>query len=253
MMTSVRTKNLTGFDLRPGRVIGGKYVVDRLLGSGWEGEVYAVIERRTGVPRAAKLFYPKRNRKDAAADFYARKLERLRDCDLLIRYHASETVRLRGEPLTVLISEYVDGTLLEKFQNEQPGRRLTPFEALHMLHTLARGLEQIHARRDYHGDLHLGNILVKRRGIHFEVKLVDLYDLGRPSATNIRDDVVDLVHVFHEILGGRKWYAKQSPEIKWICGGLKRSLITRRFPTARHLREHLDSFTWSGGARTGGR
>lgn len=235
------------FNLAKGRVIGGKYVVDRFLGSGWEGEVYAITERRTGAPRAAKIFFPTRNRKDSAVNFYARKLERLRDCDLVIGYHHSETLRLRGESFTALISEYVDGMLLENYVLSRPGRRLDLFEALHLLYTLARGLEQIHATRDYHGDLHASNILVKRRGVHFDMKLVDLFDLGRPTSANIKDDVVDLIHVFHESLGGRRWYAKLPPEMKWICAGLKRTLIQQRFPTARHLRDHLDHFVWSSG------
>ena len=46
------------FNLKPGRVIAGKYLVERRLGGGWEGEVYKVIEQRTGAHRAAKLFKP---------------------------------------------------------------------------------------------------------------------------------------------------------------------------------------------------
>ena len=42
------------FDFASGRRIAGKYEIDRLLGSGWEGEVYAIIERSTGIRRAAK-------------------------------------------------------------------------------------------------------------------------------------------------------------------------------------------------------
>jgi hypothetical protein len=37
-------------------VLAGKYVVEGLLGSGWEGEVYRVTERSTGIKRAMKLF-----------------------------------------------------------------------------------------------------------------------------------------------------------------------------------------------------
>ena len=51
---------LDSFDLQPGRVIGGKYVVDGMLGAGWEGEVYRVVETRTKIHRAAKLFFPRR-------------------------------------------------------------------------------------------------------------------------------------------------------------------------------------------------
>ena len=46
------------FDLREGQTLGRNYYVVELLGIGWEGEVYKVEERRTGIVRAAKLFLP---------------------------------------------------------------------------------------------------------------------------------------------------------------------------------------------------
>ena len=71
-------EKIEAFELQPGRVLTGKYVVEGLLGSGWEGEVYRVTERSTGIKRAMKLFFPKRNLKDKAVRFYATKLHRLR-------------------------------------------------------------------------------------------------------------------------------------------------------------------------------
>ena len=119
------------------------------------------------------------------------------------------------------------------------------FEALHVLYALVRGLEQIHAKREYHGDLHDKNVLVQRVGVRFSLKLVDLYDLGRPTAANIAEDVIDAVRLLYEMLGGQRWYARQRPELKHIICGLKRTTIAKRFPNARALREHLDSFDWA--------
>jgi tRNA A-37 threonylcarbamoyl transferase component Bud32 len=233
------------FELQPGRLIGGKYEVESLLGAGWEGEVYKVVERRTRAARAAKLFFPKRNHADRAVLFYARKLEHLSDCPLVIKYHHSETLWWRGVRITALISEYFEGTLLEDAVATCRGKRFETYEALRLLHVLASGLERIHAKRDYHGDLHAGNIMVRRRGVHLDAKVVDLFNWGRPSAANTREDVANLVRVFYDVLGGQRTYARHPPEIRAICCGLKRTLIARRFPTARHLREHLDSFEWT--------
>ena len=235
---------IDSFDLRPGRVIGGKYIVEVKLGSGWEGEVYKVTESRTGARRAAKLFFPQRNKGDRAVTYYARKLERLRKCPIVIQYHHSEVVRQCGIPVTCLISEYVEGELLARFVKRQPGRRLHAFEAMHLTCALARGLEEIHKVREYHGDLHDTNVLVSRQGILFDIKLVDFYHWGPPKASHIRDDVVDLVRLLYDAVGGRKRYATQPPEIRAICLGLRRDLIGRKFPTARHLREHLEAFVW---------
>lgn len=232
------------FSIHPGRVLAGGYTVDRFLGSGWEGEVYLVTERLTGAHRAAKLFYPERNQRNRAATHYARKLEHLRDCAIIIQYHHSETVRLSSQPVTMLLSEFVEGTLLDEHLASYPGKRMPPFEALHMLRTLAGGLAQVHEQREYHGDLHAGNILVRRRGIHFDAKLIDLHDDGRATAAHIREDVCQMIRVFYDLVGGQKHYAKQPTVVKSVCCGLKRSLIARRFPTAWHLCRHLDAVEW---------
>ena len=244
MMATV-LKRIESFDLHPGRVIGGKYVVDGRLGGGWEGEVYKVLERKTGAWRAAKLFFPQRNVGDRAVTFYAKKLERLRKCSIVIQYHHSEAIRYRGVPITCLISEYVEGELLSNFVARQPGKRLHPFEALHLTYALVRGLEAIHAVREYHGDLHDTNVLVSRVGILFDVRVVDFYHWGAPTAAHRFDDVADLIRLLYDAVGGRRRYASQPTVIKSICRGLRKDLIRRSFPTARHLREHLESFSWA--------
>jgi hypothetical protein len=242
-----RKQGIESFNLLPGRIIAGKYEVVSPLGSGWEGEVYRVRERNTGVERAAKVFFPQRNKHNRATKFYARKLHRLRHCTILIQYHTQERINLYGEPATVMISEYVEGELLSGFVARQPGKRLTPFEGLHLLHALASGVEQIHRAREYHGDLHDDNVIIKRRGLSFVVKLVDMYNWGPPDADNIRDDVCNLIRVFYDVLGGAHRYAKMPPEIKGICCGLKRSLIIRKFRTAGHLRQYLQNMPWHEG------
>ncbi len=237
--------SIESFSLRPGHRIGGKYIVDIKLGSGWEGEVYKVVEYRTGINRAAKLFYPKRNIRDRAVRFYAKKLDRLRRCPIVIQYHHSESMLYRGVPITCLISDFVDGELLSDFVARQPRRRLHPFEALHLTYALAKGVEEIHKVREYHGDLHASNVLVKRQGILFDVKILDFFHWGAPTAAHFRDDVADLVRLLYDAVGGARWYASQPPEIKSVCRGLRRDLIRRAFPTARHLREHLETFSWT--------
>jgi serine/threonine protein kinase len=232
------------FNLSEGYVIAGKYEVLEKLGSGWEGEVYRVKEKTIGVERAAKVFYPRANGGKRAPKFYARKLHKLRHCPILIQYHTGETIELDGEKVSVLISEYVEGEILASFVRRQPGRRLPPFEGLHLLHELARGVEEIHRVREYHGDLHDDNIIVRRKGLSFNLKVVDMFDWGTPTAENIRDDVCDLIRIFYDCLGGQRTYWKQSPEIKYIVSGLKRSLITKKFRTAGHLRRHLENMEW---------
>jgi tRNA A-37 threonylcarbamoyl transferase component Bud32 len=239
-----RPSRIEAFNLRVGRYLAGKYEVEGLLGAGWEGEVYKVVERRTGITCAAKLFFPHRNERDRSVKMYARKLDRLRDCSLVIRYHSSEALWHRGQRVSCLISEFVEGELLSDLIESQPGGRLTPFEALHLIHALTAGLEQIHLAREYHGDIHPENVMVRRRGIAFDLKLVDFFHHSLPKADMFREDIVSVIHLLHTAVGGRDRYAKAPRVIKGICRGLRRDLIARKFPTAGHLRRHLESFPW---------
>jgi tRNA A-37 threonylcarbamoyl transferase component Bud32 len=232
------------FDFPPNTELANKYTIVERLGAGWEGEVYLIIERATGIERAAKFFYPHRNLRDRSIRFYARKLHKLRHCDIVIQYHTQEKIVLDRETITFMVSEYVQGELLADFLKRQPGRRLSPFQAIHLLHALAKGIECIHLNGEYHGDLHLENIILKKYGLNFELKLLDLYHWGKPDAQNIRADVVDLVRIFYDVLGGQKYYAKQCDEIKQICCGLKRTLINRKFRTAEQLKIHLQQMSW---------
>src|SRR2546421_5364117 len=174
-----QTRNVKRFDFPPGRKIAGKYEIERPLGSGWEGEVYAIIERTTGIRRAAKFYYPHRDPTGKAAIAYARKLDALRHCPILMQYHHQEIAYVRKKKVTVVISELVEGVKLSEFLHQQRNHALTTFEALHVLYTLAKGIAPIHARGEYHGDIHDDNIMIRRQGIGFEVKLLDFFDLGR--------------------------------------------------------------------------
>ncbi len=236
---------INSFGFEPGAVIAGKYKILERLGAGWEGEVYLIKETATGIERTAKFFYPQRNQRDSALKFYARKLHKLRRCQIVIQYHTQERTSFNGIPVSFLVSEYVHGELLSEFIARQSGKRLTPFQAVHLLHALAKGIGCIHQKGEYHGDLHPENIIVERYGLTFELKLLDMFHWGQPSASNIRNDVIDLVRIFYDALGGQKQYARQREEIKYICCGLKRSMITQKFRTAEQLRVHLELMSWS--------
>jgi len=237
-------KKITSFDLKPGFTIAGKYKVLSPLGSGWEGEVYKIVEIRTAIERAAKLFYPQRNPRERTSRRYAKKLHKLRHCQILIQYHTEETIRFRGQRLTVLISEFVEGPLLSEFLSARPGRRLGDFEALHLLYALVKGVEQIHQRGEYHGDLHSDNIIVSRHGLGFELKALDFYHWEQTKTENRQTDLCDVIKIFHESLGGAKHYSRQPQQVKYIISGLKRSIILRKFRTVTQLRKHLETLQW---------
>ena len=142
-----RSKDLLdAFDFEPGMQLVGKYEVLEKLGAGYEGEVYRIRERSTGVDRAGKFFYPHRNPHDRAVKYYARMLHKLRDCPILIQYVTHEKVMVGQTSVSFLVSEFAEGEVLHDFLAKQPGKRLTPFEALHLLHTLSKGKRDTRAK-----------------------------------------------------------------------------------------------------------
>ncbi|MCG8379042.1 MAG: protein kinase, partial [Proteobacteria bacterium] len=198
----------------------------------------------TGIERTAKFFFPERNIKDRALKFYARKLHKLRKCPIVIQYSTQDTITYRRTPISFLVSEFVEGELLTEYLNRQPGKRLHPFQAMHLLYALAKGIECIHSTNEYHGDLHMDNIIVQKVGLDYNLKLLDMFHWQEPRASNIRGDVMDLIRIFYDALGGKKYYAKQPPEIKAICCGLKHSLALKKFNSAGKLRQYLENMKW---------
>jgi tRNA A-37 threonylcarbamoyl transferase component Bud32 len=239
------SRKVARFDFPSGRTVAGKYVIERPLGSGWEGEVYVITEKLTGIRRAAKFYYPHRDPMGKSAIAYARKLDALRHCPILMQYHHQEIASVRRKKVTVVISELVEGEKLSEFLARQPRGRLSTFEALHVLYALARGIAPIHARGEYHGDIHDDNIMIRRQGINFDIKLLDFFDLGKPTRSKIHKDVLNLIEVFHIIVGGRDSYARQPKVVKDIIRGLKDSLILQRFQSAGDIQRHLENLVWT--------
>jgi hypothetical protein len=237
---------ISAFDFSPGRLIAGRYRIVRWLGAGLEGEVYLVQEAQTGIERAIKLFYPRWNPRGEAARRYATKLHRLRHCPIIIQYHGQGTVRFRGVEVCYVVSEYAPGQPLPRLLASQPGRRLQPLAACHLLYALASGLEAVHAAGEYHGDLHADNVIVTHFGLHFELKVLDFFPRQGRRQALMHDDVIDVIKIFHQSLGGAKHYARQPEAIKTICRGLKHSLIIERYPTMATLRRHLELLAWNG-------
>lgn len=236
---------IESFDFEPGRILAKKYQVVRKLGRGWEGEVYGVLELSSKVERAAKLFFPHRNVGGRSSTRYARKLHKLRDTRVVIQYHTEEQIRVRGHEVTLLISELVEGELLQTFLRRQPDRRLDPFRGLHLLYAIVQGLEAIHAHGEYHGDLHSKNVIIARSGLRFELKMLDMIAWDARIRECQQDDICDAIRILYDALGGTRTYARQPSEVKEICRGLKRSLILERFPRATHLRQWLEALEWS--------
>lgn len=245
MLRHMPPKKMDTFALQAGRKVGARYVVELRLGGGTEGEVYQIRELDTGIRRAAKIYFPHCDPKYKLTIRHARKLEALRYCPIVLQYHHSEIVTVRKTQVIAMISDLCEGQQLEGWVASHPEGKLPPYLALHVLYNLVRGLEAVHMMGEYHSDVHSQNILIRPKGVRFELKLVDFYDWGPPRKYKQKQDVKDTIRVFHECLGGKKHYAALPQEVKYICAGLKSELMVKRFPSMTALRMHIENFKWT--------
>lgn len=237
-------KSIKTFNFEQGRILNGKYKVLGKLGEGWEGQVYSIQEVSTGIIRAAKFFYPERNSKNKTIVGYAKKLNTLNDSNIVIKYITQEKMVYRGFDVSYLVSEYTDAYSLESYINSQPKCQLPLFEALHILYEIAKGVEHIHLKGEFHGDIHSGNILVRRTGLGFQVRLIDLFLWKGSKREFQKSDISDLVLVFGEMLGGPQKYKTMPDVAKKIICGRKSNLILKKFPRISSLKGYLENIEW---------
>jgi len=230
---------------KQGEVLANKYVIISHLGGGWEGEVFKIREKGTQIDKAAKFFFPKRNKLDKTATNYAQKLHKLRNCSILIKYHNFEKIIVNEHQLTMLISEFAEGQLLTTYLKKYRGNCLPYYQGLHLLYALVKGLESIHKLKEYHGDMHADNVIIERSGPEYKIKLLDLFNHGKCNKIKLQYDIISVIKIFYDSIGGSKKYAKQPPIVKQICCGLKKTLILKKYKTITHLRIFLESNDWS--------
>lgn len=249
-MTPKRRKPISsqfiyGFNFKKGDVISGRYKVVELIGKGTEGEVYKVTELFTHKERAAKFFFPQRNIRFETSIRYAKKLDKLKDCPLVMDYVMHDVIEFQEQKVGCLVSEYIHGELLSHFIKRQKQSKVGVFPATHLLYTMLLGIEAIHQNGEYHGDLHVDNIIIRRIGLEFDLKVFDFHHWGDSKKDNREEDVIKIIRIFYDMIGGAKMYSKLPKSIKSIICGLKRQMILSKFKSASELRVYLENMDWS--------
>jgi serine/threonine protein kinase len=235
------------FGFQPGRRVERYYVLGDFIGAGYEGEVYHLTEHKTGIERVIKFFYPHRHRDPRRSIRLARKLHRLRHCSVILQYHHHGELAWQGRKIPYMVSDLASGQMLHQLIQRQPRKRFHPFEALSLTYAIACGVAEMHDLGEYHGDIHEDNILVERRGVAFDIKLIDLYLHARWTANRLKMDVLDLAWLLYQLVGGPAGYSGSPKIIKEIVCGRRTQTICRKFATAGDLCRFVEQYPWPAG------
>lgn len=178
--------------LRPGTLLGGRYLLGRAIGQGGFGITYIGRDLTLDLRVAVKEFFPfgfASREADGSvavieqerADFVRTGAQRfLREARILARFSTeSGVVNVRdcfeANNTAYLVMEYLEGADLRKVLQE---RLFTPDEIFEKMTPLMDALEKIHAEGVIHRDISPDNIMLLPDGT---LKLMD-FGAARPSA-----------------------------------------------------------------------
>lgn len=171
-MSAGGTSSTPAARLPSGRVIGGRYAIERTLGDGVSGTVYAATRSADGVRVALKVIHP----------------HLLGDRQILGRFHREAAILkalqgehlvklldlIEGEGLLAIVLEYVDGRSLDGLLAERGPLSLD--EAIELMLQIASALDAAHAAGIVHRDLKPANVLVttpRSEHARLEARVVD--------------------------------------------------------------------------------
>lgn len=147
--------------MRAGDILGGKYVLEQLLGKGGMGVVWAAYDMQMQQKVAVKLILPQNE--DALTDELRKRLLReagacakLEHPNIIRVYDVGET----DEGDAYMVLELLEGQALGDVLKQK--RRLEPKLAARIAADVASGLAQAHAAKVVHRDLKPANIYLHR-------------------------------------------------------------------------------------------
>ncbi|RMH20386.1 MAG: serine/threonine protein kinase [Acidobacteria bacterium] len=205
--------------LAPGEVVHQRYRIERLIGKGGMGEVYAAFDVAEGRRVALKTVQPERVSDKLVARFYQEYelSRRISHPNVLQIYEVFELERPGIEvSVPCMAMEFLDGeTLLERLQRDQ---RLSEEEALPIVCQMASALAASHGAGVVHRDLKPDNVfLLPRAGGGVRAVLTD-FGVARqarsPVVQNASFEKTDSLTATNVILGTPFYMAPEQLELE---------------------------------------
>jgi hypothetical protein len=154
-----------------GMPVYGGFVIERRLGEGGMGAVYAAVDRELDKAIAVKVLLPIHSSNAEVVTRFvgeAKAASRIGH-DNIVRIEAKGTL---PDGRAYVAMEYLDGVGLDAYLDTY--RRLPPDHALLILVQIAAALDAAHARGIVHRDIKPANVFVTRRpGLPARIKVLD--------------------------------------------------------------------------------
>lgn len=182
-----------------GFLLGGKYRILELLGSGGMGHVFLCQHVRLGIPVAVKVLSPEKMSDDAVRarfDREARAAAALSHPNLVHAFDIDDD----GE-FSFIVMEYVHGHNLQRLVEERGAFAVA--RAVSCIRQAARGLQHFFEQGLVHRDIKPGNILLDRQGT------IKILDMGLARFCRDTHDQLTQEHMKDSILGTADYLAPE--------------------------------------------
>lgn len=167
----VDRRNAPGADLRPGDVLRGRFVIERLIGEGGMGKVFLAVDREAEQSNpyvALKMLGDQFKTHPQALKALRREAtqsRRLNHPNIVNVYDFDRT-----DQGVFMVMEYMEGQSLDESLRRNPGgRRLA--EAWPIIEACGQGLHYLHKQHVIHSDFKPSNVFLTESG---DVKVLDL-------------------------------------------------------------------------------
>ncbi len=246
-----------------GRLLAGRYRLDKKIGEGGMGAIYKAVHTEMGRTCAIKLLtHLSPGNDDAVARFKreAKMASRIDSAHAVTIYDFGQS----DDGMLFLAMELIDGVALSRLLSREP--KLPAARAIHIASQIAEALSAAHALEIIHRDLKPDNIMITRKGAALDyVKVLDFgiaktvtednadsltktgFVLGTPvymspeqllgEKLDPRSDIYSLAIMVYEMLSGRlpfdgdnqqsimmKRITSEPVRISWVLPGVSEAL-----------------------------
>lgn len=166
-------RNSASVDPLIGRQVGGRYVIERVLGQGGMGVVYACRHKTLNKKFVIKII--RMAQFDAGSNVALRRFKR--EAQAIARVEHPNVVQVVDydvlpDNTPYIVMEYIEGQDLEQFMTQYPeGMPADLFRGF--MNQLCDAMETVHACGIVHRDLKPSNIMVQQTGNAFHLKILD--------------------------------------------------------------------------------